>query len=204
MSSTSQHTIDNLCKRDKREVVETLKQINELRRRCTILECQIARVDQEQTKLLSRDATLMKQIELTEEQMLETTETSRSVHENITQLTIDLQSSETENEDLKSRINDLESDIAISKQILSQLKSKYEKICVDTSVLCTQEHTEIETNTDDPVGKSDVQSQVLNREMTASSFLNDDTGTEMPVGWGSIIEDADEDVSLLIALLNKN
>lgn len=199
MSSNSQHTIDNLCKRDKSKVVEMLKELNEFRKRCTILEGQIAAVDAEQSRLLSRDATIMKQIEITEEQMLESTQISSAAQESIAQLTIELQNSETENESLKSKLMDTESDIATAKEVLRQLKFRYDKLVVDTSVMCIQEQNDIETNTEEVIPKADTQSQVFNRE--SGSQLDDG---DMPTGWGSIIEEADEDVSSLIAFLNKH
>lgn len=199
MSSNSQHTIDNLCKRDKSKVVEMLKELNEFRKRCTILEGQIAAVDAEQSRLLSRDATIMKQIEITEEQMLESTQISSAAQESIAQLTIDLQNSETENESLKSKLMDTESDIATAKEVLRQLRFRYDKLVVDTSVMCIQEQNDVETNTEEVIPKADAQSQVLSRE--SGSQLDDG---DMPAGWGSIIEEADEDVSSLIAFLNKH
>lgn len=200
MSTNSQHTIDNLCKRDKSYVVETLKELNEFRKRCTILEGQIAAVDAEQNRLLTLDATLMKQIELTEEKMLEATAISSAAHGSIAQLTIDLQNSETENEHLKSRLLETESDIVTAKEVLRQLQVRYDKIVVDTSVMCVQGQNHIETNTEQIIPKADAQSQVLSRD---SGPLIDDA-TDLPAGWGSIADDADEDVSLLISLLNKH
>ena len=198
-SESEAHTIDNLCKRDKEKVVEILRQLNELRKRCTILESQIESVTQEEQRFLKREAMITGQIESTENKLIEATELSRTTRESINQVSLELQDSEAENRTLEEKISGSEADMETLKEQLRQMRVKYNRILVDTSVVCTPETADVETNCEDKRVLCSAQTQVLNRDLSEAMF--DDT--ELPPGWGIFCEDADDDVTSLITLLNK-
>ena len=193
------HTIDNLCKRDKEKVVEILRQLNELRKRCTILESQIESATQEEQRFLKREAAINGQIDSTETKLIEATELSRSTREQINRLTLQLQDSDAENQMLAEKINGSEHDAETLREQLRQMRVKYNRILVDTSIACSAETVDLATNTEERRSLATTQTQVLNRDLSDAMF--DDT--DLPPGWGIFCEDADDDVSSLITLLNK-
>lgn len=193
-----EHTIDNLCKPEKGKVVEMLKQLNELRKRCTVLEGLIETAHREEQHILSREAEIVQQIEDTEEKAVEATDLSRVAQDTIRGISTSLQNSETENQNLKSRLVDTKEETETMVDILRQLSIRYDRIHVDTAVLCLPDRVEVAENTVDERSMRDAETQLQNRVLSTTAFEETED-----VPWDSVCDDADDDVRALIDLLNK-
>ena len=86
--SSLPHTLDNLCKSDKEKVVEMLKQLNELKKRCNTLEQELDTSHNENLRLIGREEIMKKQLESMEIKLFDSVELSKKSQAQVEQLTI--------------------------------------------------------------------------------------------------------------------
>ena len=105
---TVPHTIDNLCKKDKGQVM--LKQLNELKKRCASLEAEIESQTLKNQRISGRDDVLAQQLDVKESKLFEFVELSKYAQSKIESLTLNLQKVQSDNNIMKTRISESESE----------------------------------------------------------------------------------------------
>jgi hypothetical protein len=99
-----EHTIDNLCPEHASKVVEMLKQLTHLRRRCHALEEQLGCVHNTESDLIRLNAEMEESIPIEENDLWEATQRSSNDQETIRSLTIKHQQLETETSLLRLKV----------------------------------------------------------------------------------------------------
>lgn len=192
------HTIDNLCKKDKGQVIEMLKQLNELKKRCSNLESAIDEKNHENQRINGRNEVLSQQLESIEAKLFESVELSKDAQSKIEILTTNLQNIESDNNLFKSRIRDSEAEVQNLRKSYHELNLKYDRILVDTSVLCGNTTVEQATSTDDyAIKQRSVEVQV--GESAFQNLSNDSSHSEV---FTDSLQEPDKDLIDLIKLLN--
>ena len=68
------HTLDNLCKSDKEKLMEMIKQLNEVQKRCNALEIELENLQQENQRLNGREDVMKSQLEAMENKLFDAVE----------------------------------------------------------------------------------------------------------------------------------
>lgn len=218
------HTLDNLCKKEKDRVVEMLKQLNELKKRCNALEQQLEAKQLENERLAGRDEVMTKQLETTHAKLLESIELSKDSQAQIEQLSLKLQKSEAEKKALNARVKEAQAESQSLKENVRKMRMKHEKIMVTASVQCRFVTCDKSCNTQDsaldlqnaavqvPVEASFAQPVMSNISQMPKpeSFTNSREVSSFMMGQESSITmnpacqtEADEDLTQLICILNQ-
>lgn len=196
------HTIDNLCKRDKNKMIELLKQLNELKKRCAFLDSSINNQNLENQRVEIKNDVISKQIEDVEHKFNESSNISKEYPKQFEEFTLAIQVSETECANLRAQIEDSESQAAELREVLNILNSKYNRIYKDASVSCFAKCKEKETNTDDVTQNYvDCELQIPERKVE-KDFLYEDFTTNNPIG--TYFDAPDDEITSLIAILNQH
>lgn len=143
------HTLDNLNKKEKDKVVDMLKQLNELKKRCTSLEQQLESKQMENERLAGREDVMTKQLEATEAKLFEAIELSKESQTEFEQLSLKLQKSEAVKKSLNGRLRNTMSEIQTLKEGIRSMKLKHEKVLVNSSVQCRIITCDKSSNTED-------------------------------------------------------
>jgi chromosome segregation ATPase len=134
--STAAHTLDNLCKQEKQKVFEMLRQLNELKKRCTSLEEDIGSKQLECERLSGREEIIAKQLEETQAKLFAALESSKDSQVKIDELSLRLQKSDSERKAVCIQYRDLQGETQSLRDTIRQLRSASGKILVTTSVQC--------------------------------------------------------------------
>lgn len=205
------HTIDNLNKKDKAKVIEMLKQLNELRKRCACLESQIENQIQENTKLSQRNDMIMHKVESTEAQLFDTINISEDTQSQIEKMTLTLQRVESDVVVIRQKADDAEVERETLQNSLNILRQKYDHIHVDTSVQHQQSLLDKVTNTVCFMENfQDEESQIPERTSSTqrkSTFITDNDNNNIESSTQisfveSFDDEADEDINNIIMMLN--
>lgn len=219
------HTLDNLSKKEKEKVVDMLKQLNELKKRCTALEQQLESKQMENERLAGREDVMTKHLEATESKLFEAIELSKESQAEFEQLSLKLQKSEAVKKSLNGRLRNTQAEIQTLKEGIRDMKLKHEKILVNSSVQCRIICCDKSSNTEDtaidlshaaiqvPAESSFAQpteikishmpqpSQLSVQESQVTSQERSASAIEQaPVDYQT---EADEDLSQLICMLNQ-
>ena len=195
-------TIDNLCKRDKNKVIELLKQLNELRKRCSFLESKIEAQSHENERIEGRNEMIAQQIDATEKKFSEASEVSKDSPKQLEELTLNIQTSEIENSNLRLKIEDSEREIKSLKDNLQELKTKYDRIYLDASVSCIAKCFDKSITTDD-VSQNHANKEVQAPEKRVQmDYLYDDSQTNLGESFSVYYSQPDDDINNLISILN--
>ena len=201
------HTIDNLCKKDKSQVIEMLKQLNELKKRCASLETEIESQTLENQRISGRDDVLAQQLDATESKLFEFVELSKDAQSKIESLTLNLQKIQSDNNLIKTRISESESEVELLRETYRQLQLKHDHVLVETGVLSRFPTKEIGTNTTDysttqgeigiqaPEVSQDQNSSLTEQKFSSTQFVSETSGL-------TNLQEPDQDVLELIKLLN--
>lgn len=199
----STHTIDNLCKKDKNKMIELLKQLNEMKKRCAFLESKINSQNVENQHIEVTNDIISKQIEDVNQKFNELENSTKENPKKLEDLQLKIQATETENSNFKAKIKDCNSEISELTEVLRQLDSKYNRIKIDASVSCRfAKHREICINTDD-VTKNYVEIGIQNPEKkTEAEFYYEDLTSNNFGPVGTLFDTPDDEINSLITILN--
>ena len=214
--SSLPHTLDNLCKADKDKLMEMIKQLNEVKKRCNALEQEAESLQSENQRLIGREDVMKAQIESMETKLFDAVEISKGSQARVDQLTSALQKSEAGRKSARARYREAQGEISSLRDTIRELKLKHERIHVDTSIQTVFNRTNRATNTDDTsINKIDqsVQCQAKDITRTQTRFTSYSTlqnTTMPPEALDSFesqqqiptYEEFDDDISSLVALLN--
>lgn len=199
----STHTIDNLCKKDKNKIIELLKRLNELKKRCAFLESNINHQNMENQSIETKNDIITKQIDEINQKFNEESSLTSGFPKQLEDLQLAIQATETENLNLKAKIKDSTSEVSELTEVLKQLDSKYNRIKVDASVSCKfSKHREKCINTDDVTANyADAEVQNPERKTEADFYYEDLTSNTFgPVG--TLFDAPDDEINSLISILN--
>ena len=143
------HTLDNLSKKEKDRVVDMLKQLNELKKKCTGLEQQLESKQLENERLSGREEVMRKQLEATESKLLEAIQLSKESQNEIEQLSLKVQKSESEKKQLNTRLRDAHAETQSLKDAIREIRLKHEKVLVSAAVQCKIITCDRSSNTED-------------------------------------------------------
>lgn len=143
------HTLDNLCASDKEKVVEMLRQMNELKKRCATLEQDLTNRQVENERLSGREEVICRQLESTQTKLYEAVEQSKNSQTHIEQLTQKLQKSDAENKAIKARLRDSEAEAQRLRETANEMRLLTEKLTITTSVQCSPPTIDKNINTID-------------------------------------------------------
>jgi chromosome segregation ATPase len=202
MTSEAEQTIDNLCKRDKMKVLEMLKQVNELRKRCSCLESQIEAELQTSERLEARDASMSHEIDTIESKFAEATALSQTANAEIQRITVELQQNNTDNSILRVKVANSEDECSSLRETYRQLRQKYDHILVDASVACHPDCEDKEQNTVDDRILVDKDCQFPGRESATEIYPLEDESESRALIWTSMNDEMDDDMNSLILMLN--
>ena len=213
------HTLDNLCAADKEKVVEMLKQMNELKKRCATLEQDLTNRQVENERLSGREEVITRQLESTQTKLYDAMEQSKNSQTQIEQLTQKLQKSEAENKAIKARVRDSEAEAQRLRETANEMRLLTEKMTITTAVQCKPATIDKNLNTLDTaldLTETAVQASDAPTAVTASSakeeksttFAVESTRLDTPVQRATTATDAsyrsevDAELAELISLLN--
>lgn len=199
----SNHTIDNLCKRDKNKMIELLKQLNELKKRCSFLESNINSQNMENQRIEMKNELIAKQIEEVDQKFNESSSLSKEHPKQLEELQLAIQATEAENSNLRAKIKDSTSEANELNNELQILNLKYNHIYKDASVSCQfSKHKEKCINTDDVIENyADKSIQIPERKKEIDFLYEDSTSNNFePVG--TLFDAPDEEITSLISILN--
>jgi chromosome segregation ATPase len=180
-----------------------LKQLNELRKRCTCLEAQIAKERDRSAQLEERDTTMLREIDAIEAKFIEATELSRTANSEIQRVAIQLQQTETDNAVLRVKVASAEQECGALKETYRQLREKYDHILVDAGVMCIPELEDKGENTVDERILIEKECQFPGKDWSSEMFPFDETTELRAPLWISMQDEAAEDeISSLIVMLN--
>jgi chromosome segregation ATPase len=129
-SSRFPQTLDNLCSSDKTKVVEMLKKLNQLRKRCTLLEQEFEIRQREKEKEASQQEVLAHQLEVVQGKLLETVELSGKSQEEIESLSLKLQRVESERKSLSLRFHDSQLEAQSLRENIEEIELQHNHVLV--------------------------------------------------------------------------
>jgi chromosome segregation ATPase len=137
------HILDNLTKKEKEKVFDMLKQLNELKKRCTALEQDIETTGLEHQRLVGREELMSRQLESTQAKLLEAVECAKESQVQIDSLTQKIQKSEDERERLDATFRECVSELNTLREAMQQFKMRRDRITVTAAtqariILCDQ------------------------------------------------------------------
>ncbi|KAK8885154.1 hypothetical protein M9Y10_044283 [Tritrichomonas musculus] len=197
------HTIDNLCKKDKNKMIELLKQLNELKKRCAFLESSINSQNNENQRIEMKNEFISKQIEEVEQKFNESSDLSKEFPKQLEELTLAIQATEIENSNLKVKIKDSTSEASELNNELQRLSAKYNPIYKDASVSCTfSKRREKCINTDDVTANYVEKEFQIPERKKETDFLYEDLTSNTIEPVGTLYDAPDEEITNLISILN--
>lgn len=221
MTSALPHTLDNLCKREKDKVVDMLKQLSDLKKRCAALEQELDGKQLENQRLAGREEVLSKQLETAQGKLLEAIGLSKESQAQIEQLTLRLQKSEAEKKALGSRTRESQAESSAMKERIREMRARHERIMVTASVQTRIVTCSVHCNTDDtsinlqsagvqvPVESQGLQQQSFSQQQQSFSQQQSVSAVRSfatPSKYESTGEsamEADEELTQLISMLNQ-
>ncbi|EAY20662.1 tropomyosin, putative [Trichomonas vaginalis G3] len=143
------HTLDNLCKQDKDKLMELIKQVNELQKRCNLLEQENNSKQAEIQRLSGREDVMKNQVEALETKLFDAVEISKTAQARIEQLTSEVQKVEAGRKSARARYREAQAEITSLRDTIRELKLKHERIHVETGVQTKNNYCSRTTNTED-------------------------------------------------------
>lgn len=147
--SNHPHTLDNLCKKDKDKVVEMLRQLNELKKRCTALEQELDEKRLDNQRLEGRDDVMTQQLEAIQSKLIESVQVSKDSQNQIEQLTSKLQKSESDKKLLQARLKDAQTESMSLHDQIRLLQQKHECLHANVGINCRIVTCDKMVNTED-------------------------------------------------------
>lgn len=130
------HTLDNLCKKEKDKVFDMLKQLSELKKRCSALEKELNEKQLENQHLSGQTESLKHQYEAVQSKLIEYIELSNESRTKIDQYSLKLQRSESDKKNLAARYRDSQAEVTSLRDQIRQLRLKHDHIYANASVSC--------------------------------------------------------------------
>jgi chromosome segregation ATPase len=195
----SEHTIDHLCPPHKRKVVELLKQLLELRKRCSILENELEAAGTEENRLNQISANLTHQIEAEEVRLLEATRLSAAAREQLQKLTADYERESKQAVLLRVKASESRDEVAALNTTYQQLRVKYDKHYRDTGETFRAETAEVETQTKERHFANQECEAPPPETRSEMFFFEDRVSTPLHL---SLTDELDDETHSLILMLN--
>jgi uncharacterized phage infection (PIP) family protein YhgE len=150
MASTSSlpHTLDNLCRQEKDKVQEMLRQLNELRKRCTSLEREIESKRSENQRLTGREDILTSQLEAVQSKLLSVVEISKDAQGQVEQLSLKLQKTETKKKTLQAEYRESQIEAQRLQEKMAELQSKHLRTTISIGLQCGAPTCDRSSNTE--------------------------------------------------------
>lgn len=210
--SSLPHTLDNLCKADKDKLMEMIKQLNEVKKRCNALEQEVDSLQSENQRLTGREDVMKSQLESMETKLFDAVEISKASQSRVEALTTGLQKSEAGRKSARARYREAQAEISSLRDTIREMKLKHERIHIDTSIQTNFSRANRATNTTDTsinhVDESvQCQANEIGKTQTRIQSYSSMHNTAQPETICSFessqqTEDFTEDISTLVALLN--
>jgi chromosome segregation ATPase len=201
LRSMTDHTIDQLCPAHKSKVVELLKQLNELRKRCGILEGQIEAADLEDDRIGRMHAAINEKIDAEKHRLAEATSVATAAREQIDNLTSRQQRIETESAMLLLKTDESEQEVTLLGAKYQELRLKYDRVYADTGDFIHATSFDRESQTEFQ-HYSHIESQAPPPETRSEIFLGDDAFTSQ--AWPALTDELDAETNSLILMLNNH
>jgi chromosome segregation ATPase len=158
--SAHPHTLDNLCQSDKDKVVEMLKQLNEMKKRCTGLEQDLESRQLENERLTGRDDVMSHSLEATHARLIDVIESSKASQVQIESLSLRLQQSDAERKAVEARVRDSQSEVCALRDAVRRARAKRDRSAVTTSTQARPLTSEKAVNTaETALGRRDAAAQ---------------------------------------------
>lgn len=218
------HTLDNLCKKEKDKVFDMLKQLSELKKRCTALEKELNEKQLENQRLSGQTESMTHQLEAVQSKLIEYIELSKGSQSQIEQLSIKLQRSDADKKTLAARYRDSQAEVTSLRDQIRQLRLKHEHIYANASVNCRIITCDKGTNTFDtslslrdqavqypiestfvdqlPPSTTPNQNTTYQTSMTFTSMEQTNYQVENSPEYSNLQTETDEDLTKLICMLN--
>jgi chromosome segregation ATPase len=193
--------IDYLCPVHKAKVVELLKQLNEIRKRCGILESEIDAAGTGEQKLTQINADMAHKIEAEELRLLEATQISALARDQIESLTSEYERKETEWARLKRKVNETRHEVTTLNESYSQLRTKYDRLYQDTGETFHADTIDIGNQTEER-RFADKECEAPPPESRSEVFVFEDP-FDTPI-WRSVTDQLDDETHSLILMLNNH
>ncbi|OHT08104.1 tropomyosin [Tritrichomonas foetus] len=130
------HTLDNLCKKEKDKVIDMLKQLNELKKRCATLEKDLSEKQLENQRLTGQTEGMSHQLEATQAKLIEYIELSKESQAQIEQLSLKLQRADADKKVLSARYRDSQAEVSSLRDQIRQMRMKHERVHVNAGITC--------------------------------------------------------------------
>jgi ribosomal protein S13 len=197
------HTIDNLCPKHKAKVMGMLRQLNELSKRCGLLEAQFERVNAETQHLIGAHSAIAEKITAEELGLVEATRISEAAQCQIERLSLEYQSQQSETNRLRLMVADEEDRVPSLRESYRAMRRKYDRMYVDTGVNCGAKYVDRAESTDyNGRNHANKEVQVPIRDSQSEIYPFDDD-SEMALWRPAAAFEVDDDTSSLILMLNK-
>lgn len=218
------HTLDNLYKKEKDKVLDMLKQLSELKKRCSALEKELNEKQLENQRLSGQTESMTHQLEAVQSKLIEYIELSKESQTQIEQLSMKLQRSDADKKILAARYRDSQAEITSLRDQIRQLRLKHEHIHADASVICRIITCDKSTNTFDtslnlrdqaiqypiestfvdqlPPPSSSRQSTKYQTSMSYVAMDQTNYQIENSPEYSNLQTETDEDLTKLICMLN--
>jgi chromosome segregation ATPase len=217
------HTLDNLYKREKDKVLEMLRQLNELKKRCSVLERDLDAKELEKQRLSGREEVMTRQLEETQAKLLEAVEASKESQVQIDDLSLKLQKSEADQKALTARYHDSQAEAQSLGERMRQLRQKHQRLVLtastqtkivlcdksantfDTSIDKTETAVQVSPDTAPPTPPSPQARQTLAAAPAPAPTPTPTPGRVAPSPFPSSTEtqlEADDELAQLISILN--
>jgi chromosome segregation ATPase len=122
MRRAIRHTLDNLCSDEKEKVMQMIKQLNELQKRCTDLEQVLERSYRDKDKLIKLKEGMSHQLEETQMKLLQAAKSSRESQQQIEALPLRLENIESERRTLTSYFHSSQLEVQSLRETLREIE----------------------------------------------------------------------------------
>jgi hypothetical protein len=154
------HTLDNLCQRDKDKVMAMLKQLNEMKKRCTGLEQALESRHMDNQRLAGRDEVMSHSLEAAHARLIDVVESSKTSQVQIEDLSLRLQRSESDRKATDARVRDAQAEAQALRDAVGRARAKRGRSAVTTSTQARPPTCERAVNTaDSALGRRDAAAQ---------------------------------------------
>jgi hypothetical protein len=126
------HTLDNLCQREKEKVIEMLKQLNEMKKRCAALEQSLESGRLENQRLSGREEVISRELESSQARLIETVESSKDAQVQVEDLSLRLQQSESDRRVATARVRESQAEIQALSDAVRRARLKRDRLMTVT------------------------------------------------------------------------
>jgi hypothetical protein len=126
------HTLDNLCQREKEKVLEMLKQLNKMKKRCAALEQSLESRRLENQRLSGREEVISRELESAQARLIETVESSKAAQVQVEELSLQLQQSESDRRVATARVRESQAEIQALTDAVRRARMKRDRLMAVT------------------------------------------------------------------------